>query len=58
MPESAQCFSAYMATFAFGSSTACLGPTAAPGLSDGSVGIVDAYAALASEPNFTQRNTQ
>lgn len=57
-PESAQCFAAYMATYAFGSSASCLGPTSASGLLDGSVGIVDAYAALASEPNFTQRNAQ
>jgi hypothetical protein len=58
LPESAQCFSAYMATYAFGSAASCLGPSSAQGLQDGSVGIVDAYAALASEPNFTQRNTQ
>jgi hypothetical protein len=58
LPESAQCFSAYMATYAFGSAASCLGPSSAQGLGDGSIGIVDAYAALASEPNFTQRNAQ
>jgi hypothetical protein len=56
--ESSECFAAYMATYAFGSTAACLGPSSAEGLHDGSVSIVKAFAALASEKNFTQRNAQ
>jgi hypothetical protein len=56
--ESSECFAAYMATYAFGSTDACLGPSSAQGLNDGSTSIVKAFAALASEKNFTQRNGQ
>jgi hypothetical protein len=53
-PESAQCFAAYMSTYAFGSSAACLGPSNG----DPSTSIVSSYAALANVKNFTQRNAQ
>ncbi len=56
--ESSECFSAYMATYAFGSTDPCLGPSSAEGLNKGSTSIVKAFAALASEKNFTQRNGQ
>jgi hypothetical protein len=57
-PETAQCFTAYMATFAYGSAEACLGATNAADLGTGAINIVDTFAALASEPHFTQRNSQ
>jgi len=50
--ESFQCLSAYLATYAFGSAAPCLGPT----LKSKTAGILEAYASLAAEPNFTQRN--
>lgn len=50
-----QCFSAYLATYAFGTAESCLGSTRAADLEAGSIGIADAYAALAAEPHFTTR---
>jgi hypothetical protein len=54
-PEVAQCFSAYLSTYAFGTSAACLGASNAQGLADGSLSIVQAFANLAREPSFTER---
>lgn len=53
-----QCFSAYLATYAFGTAESCLGPTRAADLEAGTIGIKQAYAALAAEPHFTQRTAQ
>ncbi|HEY6726703.1 MAG TPA: DUF1588 domain-containing protein [Polyangiaceae bacterium] len=53
-----QCFSAYLATFAFGTTQSCLGPTQAADLEAGSIGVADAFAALAAEPHFTTRTAQ
>ncbi|HTQ06452.1 MAG TPA: DUF1588 domain-containing protein [Polyangiaceae bacterium] len=55
-PEVAECFSAYMSTYAFGNTGACLGSSNAQGLLDGSLNVVQAFANLATEPNFTTRN--
>lgn len=53
-----QCFSAYLATYAFGTAESCLGPTRAADLEAGSIGIADAFAALTAEPHFTTRKAQ
>jgi len=53
-----QCFSAYMATYAFGTASSCLAPTRAADLRAGSIGLVEAFAAIASEPHFTRRTAQ
>jgi hypothetical protein len=53
-----QCFTAYLATYAFGSTESCLGPTQAAALQAGTIGIVDALAGLAAEPHFTKRKAQ
>lgn len=53
-----QCFSAYLATYAFGSAQSCLGPSQAESLQAGTLSISQAFAALASEPHFTQRTAQ
>ena len=57
-PEAGECFAAYLATFAYGSAEACTGTSNAAGISDGSVGILDAFAKLAGEKHFTERNAQ
>lgn len=54
-PEVHECFAAYLSTYAFGTAQSCLGAGAAAGLREGGYGILEAYAALASEPHFTQR---
>lgn len=53
-----QCFSAYLATFAFGTTDSCLGPTRAADLEAGSIGVAAAFAALTAEPHFTTRTAQ
>src|SRR5690606_10194692 len=53
-----QCFSAYLATYAFGTAQSCLGPTRAADLESGAIGIRQAFAALAAEPHFTRRSAQ
>lgn len=57
-PVTYQCFAAYLATYAFGTVESCLGASKAAALQAGTIGIVDALAALASEPHFTQRKAQ
>ena len=59
-PETAQCFAAYLGTYAFGTAEACIGldSEATTSLKDGTTSIVDAFAALAAQPHFTQRNPQ
>lgn len=56
-PAVAECFSAYLATYAFGTSTACIGSSNVQGLESGDP-IVNAFVNIAAEPNFTQRNAQ
>ena len=53
-----QCFSAYLATYAFGATDSCLGSSGSADLEAGNIGIAAAYAALAAEPHFTTRNAQ
>ncbi|HEU5075656.1 MAG TPA: DUF1588 domain-containing protein [Polyangiaceae bacterium] len=53
-----QCFSAYLATYAFGTTQSCLGPTRAADLEAGTVGVAEAFAALTAEPHFTTRSAQ
>ncbi len=53
-----QCFSAYLATYAFGTAQSCLGPTKAGELESGAIGIAEAFTALAAEPHFTRRTAQ
>ncbi|MES1207166.1 MAG: DUF1588 domain-containing protein [Pseudomonadota bacterium] len=53
-----QCMAAYLATFAFGSSEACLGASKVADLQAGTIGIAEAFAQLAAEPHFTKRNAQ
>jgi hypothetical protein len=50
-----QCFSAYLALYAFGSPQSCLGPSSAEALFAGTKGITRAFADLTTEPHFTQR---
>lgn len=56
-PVTYECFSAFLATYAYGSSLSCLGPSQAADLQAGNIGIADAFAALAAEPHFTRRTT-
>lgn len=53
-----QCFAAYLATYAFGSSEACLGASRIPDLRSGTLGISDYYTSLAAAPHFSQRTSQ
>jgi hypothetical protein len=56
MQEStSQCFSAYLALYAFGSPISCLGPSSADALFAGTKGITKAFADLAAEPHFSTR---
>jgi hypothetical protein len=50
-----QCFSAYLALYAFGTPQACLGPSSADEMFAGTKGITRAFADLTLEPHFTQR---
>jgi len=53
-----QCFSAYLATYAFGTAESCLGQTRAADLEAGTLGIAQAFAALTVEPHFTTRTAE
>ncbi|HEY4106020.1 MAG TPA: DUF1588 domain-containing protein [Polyangiaceae bacterium] len=53
-----QCFAAYLATYAFGTSDSCLGSSGVSDFKAGTVNIADYYASLAAEPHFVQRNAQ
>jgi hypothetical protein len=53
-----QCFSAYLASYGFGTTQSCLGPTQAASLQAGSIGITQAFAGLTTEPHFTTRTAQ
>ena len=51
-----ECLAAYLATFSYGTNDACLGSDPVPDLQSGKIGIVEAFARLAAEPHFSQRN--
>ncbi len=53
-----ECLTAYLATYAFGTSEACLGSSQVQDLQSGSIGVVEAFARLAAEPHFSQRDAQ
>lgn len=53
-----ECMAAYLATYAFGSSQACLGSSQVSDLQAGKIGIAEAFAKLATEPHFSQRDPQ
>lgn len=57
-PVTQQCFSAHLATYAFGTNEACLGASSVADSLSGSIGIVEAFARLAAEPHFTKRKAQ
>jgi hypothetical protein len=57
-PVSYQCFAGYLSTYAFGTGESCLGASKVSALQSGSIGIAEAFAALAAEPHFTQRSSQ
>lgn len=52
-----ECMAAYLATFSYGTSDACLGADQVQDLQSGKIGIVEAFARLVAEPHFTQRAT-
>jgi hypothetical protein len=53
-----QCVEAYLATFAYGSTDACIGSSPAADLQSGKIGLAEAFAQLADEPHFTTRTAQ
>ncbi|HYQ43945.1 MAG TPA: DUF1588 domain-containing protein [Polyangiaceae bacterium] len=53
-----QCFAAYLATYAFGTSDACLGASRVADLQAGTLGVADYYSSLAAEPHFTRRSSR
>ncbi|MBV9950266.1 MAG: DUF1588 domain-containing protein [Myxococcales bacterium] len=54
-PAVYDCFTGYLATYAFGTSESCLGAAEVSGLKSGTVGIADSFAKLVAEPHFTTR---
>jgi hypothetical protein len=58
MPVSYQCFTAYLATYAYGSAESCLGSRQVADFQAGKIGIADLFAGLAGAPHFTSRTTQ
>ena len=52
-----QCVAAYLATFAYGTTDACIGSSPAADLQSGKIGLAEAFAQLASEPHFTARSS-
>jgi hypothetical protein len=58
LPEVQECFAAYLATYAFGTTTACLGVGQVDALQAGAVSVADAFAGLAGEPHFATRLAQ
>jgi hypothetical protein len=53
-----ECLAAYLATYSFGSSEACLGSSQVADLQSGKIGIVEAFSRLATEPHFSERASQ
>jgi len=58
LPQGHQCVANYLATYAFGTSQACLGPSSVPDLQTGKIGLLDAFVNLANEPHFQTRSLQ
>jgi hypothetical protein len=58
LPEVQECFAAYLATYAFGTTQECLGVSQVAGLQAGDVSIAEAFASLAAEPHFKARLAQ
>jgi hypothetical protein len=54
-PSVAQCFLGFLATYTFGTSEPCLGTSNLTQLQSGSLGVAEAFTALAAEPHFTRR---
>ena len=52
-----ECVAAYLATYAFGSSEACIGTSQVSNLQSGKIGLAEAFAGLAKEPHFSQRDS-
>jgi len=52
-----ECMAAYLATYGFGSSDACIGTSQVSDLQSGKIGVLEAFARLASEPHFSQRSS-
>jgi len=50
------CMAAYLATYTYGTNDACLGSSQSADLESGKIGFMEAFARLAAEPHFTQRN--
>jgi hypothetical protein len=53
-----QCFTGYLATYAFGTPESCLGAAKLADLVSGAIGISDYFASLAAEPHFTRRSAE
>lgn len=58
LPEVHECFAAYLATYAFGTTEQCLGVSKVADIQTGTVSIADAFASLAAEPHFKSRAAQ
>lgn len=58
LPEVQACFASYLATYAFGTTKACLATASVPAMQQGAMSVVDAFASLAAEPHFTSRSAQ
>lgn len=58
LPEVHQCFAAYLATYAFGTTKSCLATASVEPMQTGAMSVVNAFASLAAEPHFTQRASQ
>lgn len=56
--EGYQCVAIYMATYAFGTSQACLGTSSVSDMQSGKMGLLDAFVNLANEPHFQTRDVQ
>lgn len=58
LPVVYECFAAYLAAYAFGTTQSCLSADQAGALQAETIGIVEAFAQLAGEVHFTQRQAQ
>jgi hypothetical protein len=58
MPVSYACFTAYLATYAYGTGESCLGASQVADFQAGKIGIADVFVGLASAPHFSSRTTQ
>jgi hypothetical protein len=57
LPIVYECFTSYLATYAFGTTESCLGTHEVAALQAGSAGIVDTFASLVTEAHFTTRSS-